>query len=223
MGLKEIVIGTIQWILLFIVLSVPLTIFFIWKILVIVVAKCLKRNLVILKPLDTVNAPGRGDVQSVVNFGLVCRIDGEISLIDFQKKFSQKFLTHETENSHKHKFQYERLHYALVTFLGFAFFQRIDQININELIYVRNINEQRGQVLEELISDWILEKYKENSPCWEIIIIPMKNTNQTAIAIKLHHTLADGYSLVYILDKLTENTSPYLVKGDNDGWGQRVI
>lgn len=220
MGLKELVLGSLTWAIILILLSLPLTLLFIWKVSVVLVAKCIRRDLLLPKALDIMNAPGSGHKYSIVNFGLVGRFEGQVEVEDVRKLFTQKFLGNEGGSSNKK--EYERFHYSLVTFGGFAFFKKISQIDINDKILVKNLDDKEGKILEDLLSEWILEKYKENSPCWEIIIIPMRATNQTAFAIKMHHAIADGYSLLYILDQLTDNTSPYLVKDFDDTFGQRV-
>lgn len=215
MGLKEILIGIVTWIILTLILILPLTFLFIWKVCVILVAKCIRKDLRLVCGLDIMNAFGE-----VINFGLVCKIEGQIGVEDMQKLFSQKFLA--SEESNPSQLLYERLHCSLVTFGGFSFFQKISHTNVEESIYVKNLNDNEGQTLEDLISKWILTKYKTNSPCWEIMLVPLRAINQTALAMKIHHAFADGYSVLYILDKLTQNTSPYLVKDFTDSCGKQV-
>jgi hypothetical protein len=222
MGKKESVFGTFAWVIVVILLSIPLLVFTLWKCCVILCAKYFRKDLILPYGMDAMNCPGNGENKPVVNFGVVCRVDGELNLEGLQQRFSEMFLGYENNSSEASiKFSFDRLHCSIVTFGGFVFFKRIDQIDINNHIYMKHLKED--QCLEDLLSTWILSKYQKSSPCWEIIVVPLRTTNETAVAIKLHHAIADGYSLLYILDQLTENaSSPYLVKDFNQILGEKV-
>lgn len=69
-------------------------------------------------------------------------------------------------------------------------------------------------------SNFLLTGYKKEKPCWEIILI--NSPVRQFLAFKIHHAQADGYSVLHILDRLTANSSPYLVKDFRESPLQRL-
>ncbi|CAL8143426.1 unnamed protein product [Orchesella dallaii] len=93
-------------------------------------------------------------------------------------------------------------------------------MDITEHVVERRMEE--GEIWEEFLVKWMLEKWKDLKPCWEMVLIPLASNGEererTGIGFKIHHAFADGYSLLHILDKLTGCQSPYLVKDFEKGW-----
>jgi hypothetical protein len=217
MGTKGIVAGSLIWGIAVLILSIPMIILLIYKVKLILFAKCFRRDLKVFSGLDIMQCPGPSETHSVVNFGFVCKVDSDkINLEDLRDLFIRKFLGPERRGVPG----YENLLYSVIIFGGYPFGKRATKIDIQELIHEGDL--KQGEFLEDLLSTWILSKYHKNSPSWEMLMVPLKATSQTAIAFKIHHAFADGYSLLHIFDRLTDNTSPYLVKDFNDTLVQKV-
>lgn len=49
-----------------------------------------------------------------------------------------------------------------------------------------------------------------------------KNTDQRCLAIRIHHSLADGFTFTHLLDTLCGKKTKYLVENFNDSFWDKV-
>lgn len=215
MTLKNLLLGTLTWVILLIFLSIPLTILIIWKVGVIIAAKILRPDLFLPNATDCMfSNVGNGWEKSTVNVGFVCQIDGVLNVAEVRELFVVKFFSNGVP-------AYDRLRSTIEIWGKFGFFKKLGEVDVNRKILEKTLPE--GQILEDFVVSWMLEKYEENSSCWEIIVVGWVGFDKTVVGFKIHHAFADGYTLLYILEKLTGNSSsPYLVKDFEDSVGKRV-
>jgi len=172
---------------------------------------------VLLSGLDVMQCPGNSHEKSIVNFGCVLHVKSSaIKVEQLRELWKDKFLGNDLQGL----LGYENLSLCVETFGGYSFGKRVKIDSLEKLIHERNVDD--GKCLEEVVAEWLLEKYSKDSPCWELILVPLESANETAVAFKIHHAFADGYSVLHILDKLTENQSPYLVKDFESNCIQQV-
>lgn len=148
--------------------------------------------------------------KSKLSLGLLCHVQGHLKLEQVQDRFSSSLLAPKVGNCPK----YEKLFSCLVTFCGYVFSKTLppEAVDLNKLIYERKLHP--GESLEQVVDDWMEKRYGELMPAWEVMVIPMSRSNnnndevkdgieETIIAFKMHHVFADGYSLLHLLDILT--------------------
>lgn len=189
-----IILGSLIWLLIFVALAVPLSILAVVKLAIIFFfCVCKTRiptengsyyTLLPLSKTDIPMCPGSSWTKSAVNVGFVLRIAGCITVEQFRAHFANCFKIG-SKNSSAEK--YGKFYSFIVVKCGYAFRGQLDKIDLNQLI-VKRSNDKSDDLnsLEQQFVYWMLEKYKENHPCWEILIIPVSD-EETTIAFKIHH------------------------------------
>ncbi|CAL8143427.1 unnamed protein product [Orchesella dallaii] len=221
MAIWKSIVGALIWLIILIVLAIPLGLLALYKVslcLVLYFFKIRGENgvdrLYSLDPVDCMFAPDSSSKRPLANFGFFMIIEGKIGVEELRSHFQTCFLNENEDN------RYEKLYSHLERFGGYIFRATAPTLDINEHVVERRMEE--GEIWEEFLVKWMLEKWKQLKPCWEIIVVPLKRNGmeneETIVAFKIHHGLADGYSLIHILDKLTGCQSPYLVKDFEKGW-----
>lgn len=211
LGLVTPILGTLCWILILLPLSIPFLLFFIYKWVLIALAKVVRRD---LHPLTSGDAPfalGTSWVKHKLSVGLLLWVDGSLDLEEVQNHFYRCLLLPLNEGGGP---KYEKLRASLVNFGGHIFRKSIpmEEIDIKRLIYVRALCP--GESLEQFVDNWMDTRYDENCPAWEVVLIPSKDKDKdgTIVGFKVHHAFVDGYSLLHLLDVLTGSKAPYIVR-----------
>lgn len=200
------VVGFCLLFLASLVLVLPLTVLLLFKLILIGIYCYREENekkLVPLSALDTIFAVGPTWLKSVINVGLVLQLEGTLEVEALRKRFHECFLSEE------HGERYDKLWSWIEMRGGYAF----RAVSRKSLILEEQITERDlgNESLEGFLRKWIVEKYKEKKPCWEMVLL--KSSKKTmCVVLKIHHSICDGYTLLHILDKLTGVNSPYLVK-----------
>jgi hypothetical protein len=205
---------------------------------VILLAAIFRRDLYSVSTGDSAFTIGCSWDKSKLSVGLLCHVQGHVKLEQVQSRFSSCLLEPKVVGD---KPKYDKLHSCLVTFCGYVFRKVLppDSIDLNSLIFERKL--EPGETLESLMESWMEKSYAKFSPAWELMVIPVTASNnnglfsatndaqvqddliqETVIAFKIHHVFADGYSLLHMLDILTGNRSPYLVKEANESFWKMV-
>lgn len=135
------------------------------------------------------------------------RLDSKINLIKFRELFKEKFLTNQRDSI---------FYKTVLQFWGYGYTRPVSKIDLN--LHIREVRSVQGEgfnaTLNRLWND--MTSMQENwatSPPWEILVCnDIQGVPGSMIVIKIHHALADGYSMVSIIDQLTGNRSPYIVK-----------
>jgi len=223
------ILGGFCWLVLLSFLILPCTLLLISKCIVIVVAAIFRKDLYSVSTGDSAFTIGCSWDKSKLSVGLLCHVQGHLKLEQVQSRFSRQLLEPKALGD-RDRPKYDKLFSCLVTFCGYVFRKVIppDCINLKNLIFERKL--KPGESLELLMENWMEKNYVEFSPAWELMVIPIYANNnatdesliegetvqETVIAFKIHHVFADGYSLLHMLDALTGNKSPYLVKESNE-------
>ena len=207
----------------------PYSLLWLYSHIVKVIAKIRNPDLISLTgsdsllSLDVSTELGReGRVPDVKqNIGWILRIKVQsgknIGLKWIQDKFSSSFLQ-EGLNGRK---EYPNLFTYLVMFGGYTFRKPVTSLDINHQIYECKI--KNNESLEDFACKWLANGFKENTPMWKMTLITDTGTvNENVILFKLNHSCGDGYNLVHVLDTLTDNTSPYLVKDFEESLWDKV-
>lgn len=224
----KLTLGIFIWLIILLFLSLPLILLSLWKWLVIFFCSW-RRNLeegeveeYVMHPLaaaDSMLTLGSSWEKPIVNTGFILKFQQNekgkrISVKKLREHFSKCFLTEQAEGG-----RYERLFSYLVIHGAHAFRNIKKRTALDEQIVEVMLDEfdQQGNKIsvERFLAEWMTTGYKKNTPCWEMILISLESYQY--LAFKIHHAQADGYSLLHILDRLTSNTSPYLVKDFQEG------
>ncbi len=97
----------------------------------------------------------------------------------------------------------------------------VDTLDVNS--YVHDVEvEVADENLDQFISKWFGSPYAENSAPWEVILIRTPPKDETVVVYRVSHSLSDGYNMINLLDVLTGNKAPYLVKDFDDSWLDKV-
>ncbi|CAL8121772.1 unnamed protein product [Orchesella dallaii] len=227
-NILSVILGSFCWLILISLLLLPITLLFIFKCCVIGVAYIVHDNLYSISTTDAAFAIGCSWKKSKLSVGLLLQVQGQVELAQVQNKFYTSLLQQKVGNKPK----YEKLYSCLVTFGGYVFRKLLpmDSLQLDKHIYVRNL--KGGESLDHVIQEWMEQSYAEYAPAWEVMMVPFvpetgdkSRVYQTAVCFKIHHVFADGYSLLHILDTLTDHRSgsPYLVKDPNESWSKRIL
>lgn len=220
MGAVKVIFGAITWFTLIILLFLPLGILWLWKLILIVFSWKKRIRLenneeAFLLPIATGDSMLSVDSswkKPIVNFGYVLRFEDnqqKFTIDQLREHFATTFLNENCDGG-----RYDKLFSYLVTRGGHVFRATgIQTLRLTE--HIKEATLEKSMSLERFLADWLLNGYPENRPCWELVLVTGHSEafgETFAMAFKIHHALADGYSLLHILDKLSSNTSPYLVK-----------
>jgi len=220
------VINTFLWIVILLVYTIPLSIGFIIKLSINYIAVKLHPEFIPLTPNDVLVVREAPDIQKITTGGIILRIQGQIDFTKFQGLFQELFLTSENYE------RYKNLYCDLVKFCGYLFKRVVVSSNGNNNVpssrnnkmdftqhFVHKDLSQEIGGYKEVMGNWFQAEFKEGYPLWQILLLKDEENHQTFVGIKAHHVLMDGYSFVHMLDKLTGNASPCLVKDDEESSG----
>lgn len=194
------VFGLILWAVLFFISVIPFSCLYIWKQSACFCAKLLGWiggwKLIPMEMRDVHCATGilqqtSGTVDSF-SIGFLLRIHGTIEVSQLRAHFTKTFLRGE-----QGKWKYDRLFTSIQQFLGYPFFSELKSLDLSRQIY--GVHLTKEELLETYLASWLRKPYPEGNACWEIVVI-----ERVGVAFKIHHAIADGYSAVHFLDKLTQ-------------------
>jgi hypothetical protein len=198
-----------------------LALLFVWKLSIILVAKLFYTDLYATDVNDTYFTVDDAKHIPIVNAAQIWKIKGLVNIHEFRRHFAKCFLSDEECRK-----RYRNFYCYLVRFGGYIFKKRVEELDLEKQITERVL--EPGRDLNDFIAKWFLEqKFQDKSPLWEIMLLNLPLTcnteeHETILLFKNHHCLADGYSFIHIVDKLTGNASPYFVKDEDDTLFQKV-
>lgn len=204
----KIILGSILWILIFPILFI----FYLYFNVVKIFAKIRRLELTTLSlpPLASPSSPNQGTILVTA-----IKLESKIDIEELKVKFI-------TEVFSKHPIFNEEI----ITFFGHFFTKKVETINLNR--HIRTI--KRGNNISD--NELLTMVGNDNSlfeggglPPWELLVVDdncennfdkngensEKSGNGTFVILKVHHAIMDGYSILHLVDKLTDNKSPYLV------------
>ncbi|ODN06412.1 hypothetical protein Ocin01_00317 [Orchesella cincta] len=204
-----IIYGVLLWIL-FSPLWLPMLIVFgSWKIVALILAKCLHPELIPISFSDAYFALYSCDQQPLMSVGTTLRLKGRVDMGAFMKKFQECFLSEDSGN------RYKNLYCYFVIYCGFVFKKPVRKLHLKNHFIEKTL--PRGMEPEDYLGKWLVtDTYHhkpEGQPCWQVIILrrgPEYDREETFVSIKMHHGMIDGYSFVHMTDALTGGKSPYI-------------
>ncbi|CAL8099381.1 unnamed protein product [Orchesella dallaii] len=205
-----VVYGILLWILFAPLWFPMLIVFSSWKIVAILLAKCLYPELIPISFNDAYFALYACDQQPLMSVGATLRLKGRVEMERFMRKFHECFLSQDSEN------RYKNLYCYFVIYCNFVFKKPVTKLLLENHFIEKTL--PRGMEPEDYLGKWIVtDTYHhkpEGQPCWQVIILrrgPEYDREETFVSIKMHHGMIDGYSFVHMIDKLTGGKSPYIV------------
>jgi hypothetical protein len=80
-----------------------------------------------------------------------------------------------------------------------------------------NLKDENETSLAEFQKRWIGQGYPEDSPPWEVLLIPRQSVGQTILLFKWHHAIADGLNMIHFMNLLMDSkvSSPPLEPEDS--------
>ncbi|OXA52009.1 hypothetical protein Fcan01_13876 [Folsomia candida] len=205
------ILGAICWTFIIILFTIPLCILAISKVVVILLAKLVRKDLSSVTTGDAAFTIGCSWEKSKLSLGLLCHVQGHLKLEQVQDRFSSSLLAPKVGNCPK----YEKLFSCLVTFCGYVFSKTLppEAVDLNKLIYERKLHP--GESLEQVVDDWMEKRYGELMPAWEVMVIPMSRSNNNNDEVK------DGIEETIIAFKM--HHAPYLVKEVNESIWKKIL
>ena len=204
---------------------------FVWvyKQLVLIVGKICGHELIPIwgidvgMSMDTFAKPGTGECMGSnpkQNIGFLLRIprNQSVSINWIRQKFETSFLKMDQNGDPMHP----RLFSYLVQFGGYAFQKRVSSIDIE--YHIQEITVPTHQSLEAYLVKLLAAPYEPNKPFWKLLVFPSPDIdNEMNVVLKIHHGLADGYTLIHIIDTLTDSVTPYKVSEFDESIWDKVI
>ena len=189
--------------------------FFLYKSFVTLIARCIRPDLI---PLDTADQflawdlviPKRPNERSVYNVGCSVRVSGLIS-IDLLRAKCKKLISNAIDSNGEK--MYPRMEQTMELFGGYGFRRQAKRFDINTNIREVILKDKSVPTFE---AEWISQGYPEESPPWELALISLVDAEETYILMKIHHSFADAYSLLYILNLVLDNDVPVPAKEPED-------
>lgn len=150
------------------------------------------------------------DQQPLMSVGTSLRVQGHVETERLINRFQQCFLADDV------KHRYANLYCYFELYCGYVFKRRVENLVLKDHFIENTL--PSGMNPEEYLQKWLVTdtfRHKpEGQPCWQVLIL-RKGSNgdkeETIISIKMHHGMIDGYSIVHMIDKLTDSKSPYIV------------
>jgi len=208
------ILNSFLWILILLTLGPPLLVLYVWRKIVNLCADYVKNDFHPAVPNDTYFAIDTCENLPTVNAVQIWKIKGHVDVHVLRKHFASCFF-----GSDEARKRYMNLYCYLVKFGGYVFKKSIDPtaLNIKSHIYEHHLNGQDS--IESFVANWMFKKkFRPKTPLWELVLVQLSfdksklEEYETLLLFKIHHCLADGYSFVHIVDTLTGNSSPYMVK-----------
>lgn len=204
--------GFFLWMIFFPLMVFPISLLCgIWKLCVVLAAKCFQPQLIPISFNDAFFATHACEEQPLMSVGVTFRLQGRVETESLMNRFKECFLTEENSERYRNLYCYFQL------YGGFVFKKRVEKLVLENHFFEKTL--PRGMEPEDYLGSWIVtDTYRhkpERQPCWQVVILRRGQEHdheETIMSIKMHHGMMDGYSLVHMVDKLTGSKSPYIVK-----------
>jgi hypothetical protein len=117
---------------------------------------------------------------------------------------------------------FSRLRMKLVRVFGYYFFKEVESVELP--FHIRKVKdfdlssspEDHERELEEYVGKMMVRPFPNGKPLWEVEVFGKYKGNQSAVVIRIHHSICDGYSFNHLIDNLIGEQSQYRVRDDED-------
>jgi hypothetical protein len=225
-SIVSIIKNTVFWILGLLLLALPLLLLFIWKNLVILFAKLLRPSLKPFSASDIMLLGDRVYKRPLCNIGLVLRAKGELDIAEIRAQFARTLLDPKDSSNQPVNMN---LFYFPVRFGGYSFKERVTQMNLENQIYETTLKDHEN--FSDFVFKFFQAPFVEGEPLWNLCLLPgidiknsqkIRNDSITTLLFRLHHSMGDGYSLIYLFDKFTNTSAPILASDSRESICNKV-
>lgn len=200
------------WLILLVFLTIPLLLLKVWKSLVVLSARVLRPSLRPFEARDTMTIETTIYTKPLINIGFILKVQGKICGEEFRLHFYNTLLepldprTGERVNKNLLRF-YKR-------FWGYAFKQgiKLRDLDLDDMIYESSL--RKGEKFSDFVKRFFYSPYEEGKPLWSVALLHSVDPSElnesfdgTTLLFRLHHSLGDGYSLMYLFEQLAGVTS----------------
>ena len=223
----NIIKNSVIWCVGLIILTIPLFLLFIWKNSVILCAKLLRPSLRGFQTSDIMTIGDSLYKKPMINIGLILKVKGTIDIQDLRTHFAKCLL--DPKDSQNQPINMNLFSF-IVRYGGYCFKQRVTQMNLENQIYETQINDR--ETFSEFVVKFFYSPYPEGEPLWNICVLPgfdilennqkIRNDNKSTIFFRLHHSMGDGYSLIFLFVRLTPRSTPVLTNSFRESFCQKV-
>ena len=110
------------------------------------------------------------------------------------------------------------------SFGGYFFKKHVKNFNLEDRIYSVQLAE--SHTINKFYEDWIWRPFGYGNPLWNLVLIETcaeNGNSDTYLALRVHHSIADLKSACHIFDILTEAEYPEVEVKDNESILSKVI
>ena len=210
--------------LLFICVVVPSLIL---RTVVKILARVFRPDLVeIMAGIGTLIAPESIYTRPKLTIQHYMVLDGNITVDAFRLLFQQRILNHCDKSGN---LEYARLRQTWTEYLGFIFWKWDKNFSLIHHIRVYDYKEPHlalpelctEEDLKRVTGDLISKPFVEGTSPWEMLLVPKyresgndRGKDQTVLIFRIHHTMADGYSILEIILKLFNSEDSKVLKAN---------
>ncbi|ODM90971.1 hypothetical protein Ocin01_15710 [Orchesella cincta] len=197
--LRSFLINSVAWTILVLLYGPPLFLLTAWRYLINFLATRLHSDYTVCSPNDTLLVHETPDKQPILTGGFCVCVEGKIDSDKLKTLFDQLFLSQENFS------MYENLYCDLVKWCGYLFKRQIIMGRLKLENHFQERSLAPAEDFKVVVASWFQEKFQKGLPLWQMMVL---HGEKDYFLFKAHHALADGFSFVHILSKLTGVTSP---------------
>ena len=156
-------------------------------------------------------------------------LEGKVTLEEIKRMFVERVLNKQItvvdscEQKVK-RLKFQRLQQIPCRFGMFYFWKNV--VNLNVDLHFRELGNLGGSGKEpcvtrfsvcEYLSELMTKPYPAGSALWEVVLVSnFEEKDKSAVILRLHHILADGYTFNNIVDEMIGQQSLYTVRAEQD-------
>lgn len=152
-------------------------------------------------------------LDTVMNFEGNANSSQIVACCTFAEKINEELLVAQIKQRvFLHKY-YEKLQKIFVSKYGLHYWKKASNFSVDDHIEVLDVKFSRFDEILEFMNRHASEiKFAKEIPAWKIFIANNLPDNQSAIIVKIHHSMADGLSLMSFLLNLGDSKEYGLIK-----------
>jgi len=210
----DILKNSLIWLIGVILLIVPILLLLIWKTCVILTAKILRPSLRSFATSDLMTRSDAVYKKPLINIGLILKFEGSVDISDLRSHFAKCLLDPKDARNQPTNMN---LFSFIVRYGGYYFKQRVTTMNLENQIYQGQVSERES--FSDFVVKFMYAPYQEGEPFWNVCLLPgvdiqnsqkVRSESVSTLLFRLHHSMGDGYSLLYLFDQFTQGSTPLL-------------
>lgn len=148
-----------------------------------------------------------------MNFGDTINSSQIVVCCTFAEKINEDFVVSQIKNRvFIHKY-YEKLQKIYVSKYGLHYWKKTSNFSLDDHIEILDVQFSKYDEILEFMNKHVSEiKFARDIPPWKIFIAKNLHDNQSAIIFKIHHSIADGLSIMSFILNLGDSKEYGLIK-----------